>query len=174
MKKTVFLDRDGVINEEIGYLHKIEDFKFIRGIFDACLHIQSKGYQIIIITNQSGIGRGYFTTDDFVVLNHWMLQQFQKQNIHITDVLFCPHNPNSNCNCRKPKPGMLLSAKLKYNIDMEKSWLIGDNENDIKAANFAGITSTILVRSGHPIDEYNSSAKYFLDSIQNIGNVITD
>jgi D-glycero-D-manno-heptose 1,7-bisphosphate phosphatase len=163
--KTIFLDRDGVINKEVNYLHKIDDFEFIGGIFDACLHFQSLSYKIIIITNQSGISRGYYTESDYQKITQWMLNQFKYKNINILDIFHCPHGPDSNCDCRKPKPGMFLKAKAKHNTDMEKSWMIGDKERDIIAANSAGIDNTILVRSGHRIDESNSNAKIIIDSI---------
>jgi len=171
-KKVVFLDRDGVINHEVGYLHKIEDFRFIEGVFDACLYFQSIGYQIIIVTNQSGIDRGYYDESDFHIVNNWMLEQFNNKGIEILDVFFCPHGPESNCDCRKPKPGMFIQAYDKHNIDMENSWMIGDKEADIAAANAAGIRHTILVKSGHAIDEKNSNAKFILDSINQVKTVI--
>ncbi len=171
--KTIFLDRDGVINKEINYLHKIDDFEFIDGIFDACLYFQSLGYEIIIITNQSGIFRGYYTLSDYQKVTQWMLDQFKYNNINILDIFHCPHKPDFFCDCRKPKPGMFLKAKVKHNTDMEKSWLIGDQELDVIAANAAGIENTILVRSGHRIDESNSNARFILDSIQQSKQIIT-
>ena len=170
--KTIFLDRDGVINKEINYLHKIEDFEFIDGLFDTCQYVKSLNYKIIITTNQSWISRGYYTEIDFQKVTDWMLVQFNRKNIDILDVIHCPHLPSDCCDCRKPKPGMLLKAKTKHNIDMKKSWMIGDKENDIKAANNAGITNTILVKSGHSIDEFNSNAKFLLDSIKDIHQAI--
>jgi D-glycero-D-manno-heptose 1,7-bisphosphate phosphatase len=170
--KTVFLDRDGVINKEVGYLHKIQDFEFINGVFEACLYFQSLNYQIIVVTNQSGIGRGYYDEDDFHIINNWMLGQFKNKGIEILDVFFCPHDPESNCDCRKPKPGMLNQANEKHNIDMEKSWMIGDKEADVAAANSAGIKNTILVKSGHTIDEENSNARFILGSIDKAKEII--
>ena len=170
--KTFFLDRDGVINKEKHYLYKISDFVFIDGVFDSCKYIQNLGFEIIIITNQSGINRGFYTEDDYLNLTRWMLDKFNKNNISILDVLYCPHGPNSGCFCRKPKPGMLLDAKEKYNIDMNNSWLIGDKENDIKAAKNAGIKNTILVKSGHIVSEYDSIALHHLDSIKEVNKVI--
>ena len=172
--KTIFLDRDGVINEENNYVHKIEDFKFIRGVFETCKYLINLNYEIIIITNQSGIARGYYTLFEYQKLTKWMLNQFSKKNISILDVFFCPHGPKSKCSCRKPKPGMFIQAKKKYNIDMKKSWMIGDKEVDILASNSAGIENTILVRSGHLINESNSKSRYIINSIKESTKIILD
>ena len=171
--KTIFLDRDGVINKEVNYLCKIDDFEFIEGIFDACLYFQKLGYQIIIITNQSGIARGYYSEDDYQLISKWMLKQFKENGITILDIFHCPHGPESTCNCRKPQPGMFFQAHDKYDIDMCNSWMIGDKEADTKAANSAGINNTILVRTGHLIDEAKSNASYILDSVQQTKQLIT-
>lgn len=172
--KAIFLDRDGVINREIGYLNKIEDFEFIDGVFDACNYYQRIGYLIIVITNQSGISRGFYSENDFYHVTNWMLNQFHKKDITILDIFFCPHSPSANCGCRKPEPGMFFQARDKYDIDMTKSWMIGDRDRDIKAANRAGISNTILVRSGHQIDETNSNAKFIIDTINDSVNIIVD
>jgi len=171
--KTIFLDRDGVINKEVHYLHKIDDFVFVDGIFDVCQYFLSLGYKIIIITNQSGISRGFYSENEYRKLTQWMLNQFENKNINILDVFYCPHGPNSTCNCRKPKPGMFLSAKTKHTIDMRQSWMIGDKEVDVIAANASGINNTILVRSGYRIDESKSKASFFLDSIQQVKQIVT-
>ena len=170
--KTIFLDRDGVINKETGYLHKIEDFKFINGVFEACQHYDQLGYKIVIVTNQSGISRGYYSEDDFRNITDWMITQFHKNNIQILDTFHCPHLPDSGCNCRKPKPGMLLEAKKKYNINMPESWMIGDKETDITAAISSGINNTILVKSGHKINAADSRAKFIIDSINQSSQLI--
>ena len=170
--KTIFLDRDGVINKEVNYLHSIDEFVFIDGVFDACLYFQKLGYRIIIVSNQSGISRGYYSEKDYQILTQWMLNQFKDKGITILDTFYCPHAPESNCECRKPKPGMLLEAKNKHNIDIKHSWIIGDKEVDIDAANSVGIYNTILVRSGHLIDESSSNAKFILDSIKQSTKII--
>ena len=172
-KKAIFLDRDGVINKDVNYLFKIKDFEFIDGIFDACLYFQNLGYVIIIVTNQSGIARKYYTENDYQTLTQWLLRQFEENGIEILNVFHCPHGPESTCECRKPKPGMFLKAKDEHNTDMKKSWLIGDKERDVIAANAAGIENTILVRTGHRIDESNSYARFILDSIQQSKQIIT-
>lgn len=171
--KTIFIDRDGVINKDIGYLYKIKDFEFIEGVFKSFKYLQSKGYSLIIVTNQSGIGRKYYTAHDFIIINKWMLRKFKEQNITILDVLYCPHKPEDNCNCRKPKTGMLDKADDKYQIDKKNSWMIGDKESDIKAALNFGIKNTILVESGHEIDKKNSTAKFILPSILKVCDFIS-
>ena len=170
--KTIFLDRDGVINEEINYLYKIKDFQFIKGIFEACLYFQNLNYKIIIVSNQSGISKGIYTENDYKALTSWMIKKFIHNGIRILDVFHCPHNPLANCNCRKPKPGMFLKAREIHDIDFEKSWMIGDKESDILAANAAGIFNTILVRSGHPIEEEKSNSLFILNSIKESPSVI--
>ena len=171
--KTIFLDRDGVINKEVSYLYKIKDFEFINGVFEACQYFKSLQYKIIIVTNQSGISRQLYTEKDYQTLTNWMIGKFNENYINILDVLHCPHGPDSKCSCRKPKSGMFLDAQIKYNIDMKNSWMIGDSEVDITAANNAGISETILVKSGHKIDDNNSNAKYILKSILESSQIIS-
>jgi D-glycero-D-manno-heptose 1,7-bisphosphate phosphatase len=171
-KKAIFLDRDGVINKEVFYLYKVEDFEFIKGVFEACNYFQKIGYSLIIVTNQSGIARGYYSENDFYVINSWMINQFSENNVNILDVFFCPHSSESNCECRKPKPGMFIEAKNKHNINMAESWMIGDTERDIIAASSAGIKNTILVKSGHKTDKEKSKAKFFINSINDTRNLI--
>ena len=170
--KTIFLDRDGVINEEVNYLYQIENFKFIDGVFEACLHFQRLNYKIIIVSNQSGIARGYYSEYDYKRLTAWMLNQFRHKNIAVLDTFFCPHGPDSKCYCRKPKPGMFIDAKRKHNISMDKSWMIGDKETDITAAKIAGIRNTILVKSGHINDELNPKASHITNSIKESKDII--
>jgi D-glycero-D-manno-heptose 1,7-bisphosphate phosphatase len=171
-KKIIFIDRDGVINKEIGYLYKIQDFEFIDGVFDACKYFLSLGYEIIIITNQSGIARGLYKEEDFLKLNTWMLEKFCEKDIRINDVFHCPHGPEDNCSCRKPKPGLFLKAIKKYSVDINKSWMIGDKETDIQSARDAGIEKTIIVKTGHSFDEDLTTADFILDSIKETIDII--
>ena len=170
--KTIFLDRDGVINKEVNYLHKIKDFKFIDGVFNACLHFQNLGYKIIIVTNQAGIARGYYSHEDYSILTNWMINQFELNFVNILDIFYCPHGPNSGCYCRKPQPGMLFEANKVHDIDFISSWLIGDKETDIEAAKAAGINKTILVKSGHLINERNSKSMFIINSIKESNKII--
>lgn len=152
MKKCLFLDRDGVINEDRGYVHKVEDFVFKAGIFELCKDYISKGFIIIVVTNQSGIGRGYYTEEDFHVLTDWMKQQFLNEGITLTDVFYCPYHPDGlgkykeDSFNRKPNPGMILEAAEKYNIDLKSSVLIGDRETDMEAGKRAGVGENILYK----------------------------
>lgn len=152
MKKAVFLDRDGVINKDKGYVHAIKDFEFIEGIFELLRGFQDKGYSLIVITNQAGIGRGYYTEGDFDRLNRWMLSQLKERNIDIEKVYYSPYHPEHGKDkykkmtyCRKPNPGMILKAKEELKIDLSKSILIGDKETDIEAGIRAGVYMNILV-----------------------------
>ena len=137
MNKAIFLDRDGTINVEKHYLHKIEDFEFLPGVIEALKLLQFAGYILIIVTNQSGIGRGYYTEEDFNVLNDWMLNTLKQKQINVSKVYFCPHLPNAkieryrvNCTCRKPFLGMYDQAIEDFNIDVSKSWAVGDKIRD--------------------------------------------
>ena len=171
--KIIFLDRDGVINKDTGYLHRIQDFEFIDGVLQTCQYINSKGYKIIIVTNQSGIGRGLYSEEDFSTLNEWMISEFENFGVKILNVYHCPHTPEDNCMCRKPKSGMLNLAFDQIDIDKKNSWMIGDKEDDIIAASGAGLENTVLVRSGQKINETLTKAKYIVDSIKDITEIIS-
>lgn len=147
MPKALFLDRDGVVNVEKNYLHKIEDFELLDGIIEVCQHYEALGYLIIIVTNQSGISRGYYTENDFKHLSEWMIDYFKSLGVTITHIYHCPHHENIDgaCECRKPEPGMFLEAQKDFDIDMKNSVMIGDNERDIQAAVRAGVTTNILL-----------------------------
>ncbi len=166
--RAVFLDRDGVINIEKEYAHKIEDFEFQKGVFGAVKSFYEKGYLIIVVTNQSGIARGYYTNEDFWSLTEYMVGELEKHGAKIAKVYHCPHTPEDGCDCRKPNPGMLLAAQKEFDIDMQNSWMIGDKEGDIKAALNAGVGHTVLVRSGHKIDEENTEAEFVVNGIFDI------
>ncbi len=145
--KAVFLDRDGVINVDKGYLHKIEDVEFIEEFLPILSSYQKAGYLLIIITNQSGIARGYYSGNDFHKLNTWMLNSLAEKGIEITKTYFCPHHPSftGECNCRKPKPGMIIEAIKEYNIDPSISILIGNKKTDILAGKEAQIGKNFYI-----------------------------
>lgn len=160
LHKAVFLDRDGVINIDHGYLYKPEQFEFISGVFSACRHFQALGYLLIVVTNQSGIARGYYKEEQFEHLTSWMKQKFTQEGINIAGVYYCPHHAekglppyNVDCNCRKPKPGMLTQAILDHHIDPEQSIMIGDKKSDMQAAASVGIQRKVLVLSGQELSD---------------------
>ena len=153
-QKALFLDRDGVINEEKNYVHRVEDFEFMDGIFELLAHAQSLNYLLIVITNQAGIARGYYTERDFHKLNDWMVDQFKEKGVHINQVYFCPFHPTHGLDeykkeseFRKPGPGMILQAQKELNVNLPQSVLIGDKESDIEAGLKAGVGKTILLKS---------------------------
>ncbi len=154
MKKALFLDRDGVINIDHGYVSCPEEFEFVPGILDFIRTMQKKGYLPIVVTNQSGIGRGYYTAEDFERLTEYMLERMRKAGIVIdrTQVFHCPHAPEEKCNCRKPAPGMLLEAIDRFEIDPGESIMIGDKTSDIEAADAAGVRHKVQIEKNRPLD----------------------
>jgi D-glycero-D-manno-heptose 1,7-bisphosphate phosphatase len=147
-QKALFLDRDGIINVDHGYTSTPDNFQFIPGIIDLLQHAQIEGYRLIIITNQSGIRRGYYSEAQFQIFTTWIHDELAKHNIHITATYHCPHLPTDNCHCRKPNPGMIQRAKREWQIDLVNSWLIGDKLSDIQAGIAAGIPRVILKTDG--------------------------
>jgi len=153
MKKALFIDRDGVINVDKVHTHTIDQFEFTYGIFDLCRKYLEAGYIILIITNQAGIAKGYYTVDDFSVLMDWVLKEFEKQGIKIEKVYHCPHHPEftGSCSCRKPEPGMIIKATREYDLQIEECILIGDKESDLEAGRRAGIPGkNMLLLKGTP------------------------
>lgn len=152
-KKALFLDRDGVINVDHGYTYRIEDFHFVEGILDFIRIMQERGYLPIVVTNQSGIGRGYYRSEDFERLTEEMLRRMRDAGIAIerAQVFACPHAPEEGCSCRKPEPGMFLQAAERFELDLASSLLFGDKLSDIQAGRAAGVGHCCLVTPNQPI-----------------------
>jgi len=138
---ALFLDRDGVINIDKGYVHQAAECEFVEGIFDLVKRANALGYKVIVVTNQAGIARGYYTEAQFLDFSDWMKNEFSRNQAHIDEIYFCPHHPvhglgqyHIECDCRKPAPGMFLKAQAAFNIDMQASVMVGDNISDLKAA----------------------------------------
>jgi D-glycero-D-manno-heptose 1,7-bisphosphate phosphatase len=146
MNKALFLDRDGVINVNKGHVYLKEDFQFSGGIFELCRKYIEAGYLILVITNQAGIAKGYYTEYDFNVLTDWMIKQFYDKGIIISKVYYCPHHPDFTgfCLCRKPNPGMIFEAVIEFNLNILECVLIGDEESDLEAGRKAGIPESNL------------------------------
>lgn len=151
MNKAVFLDRDGTINVDKAYLYKTEEFEWIKGAKEAVKYAREKGYLVIVVTNQSGIARGYFTENDVNALHKFINDELRKINTEIDAFYYCPHHTNASvakykmeCDCRKPKSGMLFQAAKDFDIDLSKSWIFGDKERDILAGKGAGVQGHIF------------------------------
>ncbi len=165
---AVFLDRDGVINIDSGYVHRVADFQFIPGVLGACRSLHVAGYKLIVVTNQAGIAHGYYDEQAFEDISGWMRERFREAGAPLTGVYYCPHHPcakisrfRCGCDCRKPAPGMILQAVREHQIDVAKSFLVGDKESDLEAAERAGISNRYLVRTaGRSVERSDSSGEF--------------
>jgi D-glycero-D-manno-heptose 1,7-bisphosphate phosphatase len=162
LKKAVFLDRDGTINEEREYLFRVEDMSFIPGAVEAMALLKAAGFTLVVVTNQSGIGRGFYHEADLERLHEFMQAELEKSSAAVDAFYFCPHHPVHgkgdyllNCACRKPLPGMILQAAADHGIELAASWMVGDKLADVEAGVAAGCRP-ILVKSGYGADEANS------------------
>lgn len=155
MSRTVFVDRDGVIIEDGDYIHRVEDLRIIPGAVEGLKNLFAAGFQIIIVTNQAGIARGFYTEEEYHAFSNQLLAILEKDGVRILAVYFCPHHPTEgvgkykiDCACRKPRTGMLRRAASEHKIEASSSWLIGDKTSDIQAGKDFGL-KTILVRTGY-------------------------
>ena len=145
-KKAVFFDRDGTLNVDIAYLHRPEDFVWIEEAKEAIKYVNAKGYLAILVTNQSGVARGYYPEEDIQKVYNWMNQELAENGAHLDALFYCPHHPHGKipaytktCDCRKPATGMVDAACARYNIDRSKSYFVGDSDGDMECASLAGI-----------------------------------
>ncbi len=174
MNKAVFLDRDGTINVDKGYVYKVEDFYIIDGVLESIKILNKAGYNVIIITNQSGVARGYYSEEDVIYLHKYIKMLFNQYDVHIDDFYYCPHHPilgvgkyKFECNCRKPKSGLIERGIKNFNIDVNKSWMIGDKESDVIAGINAGLRSILLCELPKKENEFIS----LLDAVKYIVNL---
>lgn len=167
MNRAVFLDRDGVITEDPPhYAHRVDQIKLIPGTPEAIKLLNDTRFLVIVVSNQSGIARGYYPEQDTIRFNYALNEMLGGFGAHLDDIFYCPHHPDAKCDCRKPKPKMLLDAKRMYDIDMENSFLIGDKSSDIIAGKRAGC-KTILVKTGHGLEELENriGCDYIIDDL---------
>ncbi|MDE9456630.1 D-glycero-beta-D-manno-heptose 1,7-bisphosphate 7-phosphatase [Xenorhabdus bovienii] len=177
---AVFLDRDGTINIDHGYVHEIDNFQFIDGAIEAMLELKKMGYALVLITNQSGIAREMFTEDQFLQLTEWMDWSLADRGVDLDGIYYCPHHPEGsadaykkNCHCRKPQPGMLLDAQKELSIDMSASYMVGDKIEDMLAANAANVGTKVLVRTGKAVTEaVEQAADLVINSLVDLPNAI--
>lgn len=151
LKPAVFLDRDGVLNKDYGYVHTPEGFTWVEGAVEAVKWLNDNGYLVIVVTNQAGIARGYYTEEEFLAFTNWVNEQLRKAGAHIDATYYCPHHPTEgcgrykkSCDCRKPAPGLINRALAEWDIDKRQSIMIGDKETDLLAAMAAGIRGTLF------------------------------
>lgn len=150
--KVAFLDRDGVINKNAApheYITAVENFKFNDGVFELLARLANDGYEIIILTNQRGIARGMLTEQRLSEIHTFMRKELEQKQINILDIFYCPHNENE-CDCRKPKPGLLIQATKKYDIDLDQSILISDSQKDVDMGKNFGIQNSYLIEQDKP------------------------
>lgn len=170
--RAVFFDRDGVVNIDDEYIYKIKDFVYVEGFLELFSHCKKMGFLLFVVTNQSGIGRGYYSLEDFLKLSDFMQDDLKKRvGFGFDKIYFCAHAPNENCSCRKPKSGMITQACREFNInklDLENSFIIGDKASDVEAGINAGIKNTILY-SKTPTE---SRAKYVIDNLYSANSII--
>lgn len=159
-RKAAFIDRDGVLNEERAFVHRIEDFVFVPGAVEALAALKAAGYLLIVVTNQSGIARGLYSEADYLELTDQLRERLAARDIGLDAVEHCPHLPDApvaryrqECDCRKPRPGMLRRAIQRLDIDPGASFLVGDRLSDLEAGRAAGIGRCFLVRTGYPLPE---------------------
>jgi D-glycero-D-manno-heptose 1,7-bisphosphate phosphatase len=178
MKKAIFLDRDGVINKEINYLYRVKDLEIIKGVSKAIKIFNSLDYLVIVITNQAGVAKGYYSEEDVILLNRYIKEYFERKDSIINMFYYCPHHIEGTvkkykkkCKCRKPGSGMIKKAQKEFDIDLKKSILVGDKETDILAGLNAGVKTKVLVRSGHEIDECNTNAEFVCDNLLSFAKI---
>lgn len=171
MNKAIFLDRDGVINEENGYITKWEDFKILPQVVESIRLLKEQGFLIIVITNQSGIAKGLCTEEDVCSIHQKFNEFLAQYSTSVDGFYFCPHHPNGivkeysiTCHCRKPENGMILEAAEELNIDLSSSYLIGDAERDIIAGKQSGLT-TLRVMTGHTIKTGETLPNFLVEDI---------
>lgn len=167
MNKVVFLDRDGTINEDYGYVFEIEKFKFIGGVIEGLKILRDLGYKLIVITNQSGIARGYYTEEDAIKIFDYMKEELLKENIVIEKVYYCPHI-GDNCNCRKPKLELFYKAQKEFDIDFKESYAIGDKIRDLAICEKENVKG-FLLNNEEKIENANiQRSKNLLESARTI------
>ena len=176
MNKAIFLDRDGVVNAEVDYLHRPEDVILIPGLSAALRKIHAAGYLAVVVSNQSGIARGYFTEAELKAVDARMNELLEAEGAHIDATYYCYHHKKGiipeyavDCDCRKPKPGLFLRAAKDLDIDLANSFMIGDKESDLEAGLNAGCKGVALVRTGHGVHQNIEKIPQAVD----VGDVLT-
>jgi len=173
MRRAIFVDRDGTINVDSGYVCKVEDFEFVSGAIEA-MRLLGRSFDVFVVTNQSGIGRGYYTLDDMQKVHEYMLDMLRKHDAHVKGIFYCPHDPDVRCGCRKPELGMITQAEAQHGpFDYSKSWVIGDKLTDAQMGIRLG-AKVALLRSRYWNDIDDMRPEIVSDSLLDVAKRITD
>lgn len=169
LRPAAFLDRDGVLNEDLGYVHRVQDFRWLPGVVQACKRLQDAGYALVVVTNQSGVARGMYTLEDVDALHAHMQRELAAAGVTLTAIYRCPHLPTAevpayrtDCDCRKPRPGMLLQALREHGLDASRSVMVGDKPSDMQAGEAAGVARCIQVGPGQPVRDLAAAVDLLL------------
>lgn len=161
MKRAIFIDKDGTLVHDVPYNVDPERISFLPGVFESLRKLQKAGYDLFIISNQAGIGRGLFSEENLQIAFSFITDKLLAEGVRITKIYYCPHTPDDKpaCECRKPLPGMLLKAAGEYDIDLKRSWMVGDILHDVEAGNRAGCTS-VLLNTGNETEWLRNEYRY--------------
>lgn len=177
MQKCAFFDRDGVVNEDFGYVYQKEDFRFCDGLFELLKLLKARGFLLLIITNQSGINRGFYTESNMHTLHSFMQESLQQfLGFSFDKIYHCPHTPEQNCTCRKPQSGMITQACQDFKIDLQQSLFIGDKITDMQCAQNAGVAQKFLLQKTdeNPTSNGNENIENLrcIDSLHQLYSII--
>lgn len=178
---AIILDRDGTLHRDTGYLCRFEDFELLPGVEEALSIMRDEGFRLFVASNQSGVARGFFPLEDVLTLNAKIQEYFRKKEINVEEMMICPHHPEGKvelyareCDCRKPKPGMLLDLARRHGLDLARSYMVGDHPRDAKAGMAAGATGVLIHANPGGLVDKNARLKEFpslLDFARNLKGV---
>jgi len=163
--KAVFLDRDGTIARDVNYCRRVEDFEILPSVPQAIRLLNQRGFKVVVVTNQSGIARGYFTETTLLQIHQYMEEELAKHGARVDAIYYCPHHPDDECQCRKPKPGLLVKAAQDLGIDLGSSFVIGDAGRDIEAGKAVGCQTVLLTDGANTFGENTESPDHIADSV---------
>lgn len=171
--RAVFLDRDGTIAEDVNFCCRVDDFRLLPGVPEALRLLTQHGYKLIVVSNQSGVARGYLTEEDLQQINDHMQGQLNESGVGLEGVYCCIHGPDDDCDCRKPKPGLLVAAAAQHDIDLSKSYMVGDSARDIAAGQAAGCRTVLVTTGPGPYDNIEPEPDFVTDSLLSAAAWIT-
>lgn len=171
-KRAVFLDRDGTIAKNVHFCCRVEDFEILPHVPEAIRLLNENGFKVVVITNQSGIGRGYFTEQTLYQIHQYMKQELAQCNAWLDAIYFCPHHPDDKCDCRKPRPGLLSRASDDLDIDLSRSFVVGDTERDIIAGKIIGCRTALITPDPHSTGEISEPPDFVATDLLSVARWI--